>query len=131
MFLCHRDGRLQIGDEIINVSGTRLRGVSLQDSRKILDSSLTEVDIVVARSPNEQMAKLKQKGDSLDTEFRASECIRTNSNAERERLSSFNYPSSYSNYEMRLSFQKRRPQGLIQCKTKSFRFYRHRIGPKM
>ena len=38
-----------MGDELINVSGTRLRSVSLQEARKILEVSPQEVDIVVAR----------------------------------------------------------------------------------
>lgn len=44
-----RDGRLQIGDEIINVNGCRLRGVGLQEARDILQNSPKEVDIVIAR----------------------------------------------------------------------------------
>lgn len=45
-----RDGRLQIGDEIINVNGCRLRGVGLQEARDILKNAPKEVDIVIARS---------------------------------------------------------------------------------
>jgi hypothetical protein len=41
--LFSRDGRLQIGDEIINVNGCRLRGVGLQEARDILQNSPKEV----------------------------------------------------------------------------------------
>ncbi|XP_018027550.1 uncharacterized protein LOC108682820 [Hyalella azteca] len=47
--LTHRDGRLRVGDEIINVAGQRLRGVSLDDARTILRTTCRQVDIVVAR----------------------------------------------------------------------------------
>lgn len=51
--LAHRDGRLQIGDEIINVNGCRLRGVGLQEARDILQNAPREVDIVIARCAGE------------------------------------------------------------------------------
>ncbi|KAI9555123.1 hypothetical protein GHT06_017638 [Daphnia sinensis] len=54
--LAHRDGRLQIGDEIINVNGCRLRGVGLQEARDILQNAPREVDIVIARCGGETMA---------------------------------------------------------------------------
>ena len=44
-----RDGRLQVGDEIINVNGCRLRGVGLQEARDILKNAPKDVDIVIAR----------------------------------------------------------------------------------
>lgn len=46
-----RDGRLQVGDEIINVNGCRLRGVGLQEARDILQNAPKDVDIVIARLP--------------------------------------------------------------------------------
>ena len=49
--MSHRDGRLQEGDELVNVSGARLRSVSPAEARKILDDTPLEVDIVVARIP--------------------------------------------------------------------------------
>lgn len=52
-WLFSRDGRLQIGDEIINVNGCRLRGVGLQEARDILQNSPKEVDIVIARCSGE------------------------------------------------------------------------------
>jgi len=48
--LAHRDGRLAVGDEIINVNGRRLRGISLQEARLILQNAAKDVDIVIARS---------------------------------------------------------------------------------
>lgn len=50
--LTDRDGRLRIGDEIINVNGRRLRGVTLDEARHILRHTPTEIDIVVAREPD-------------------------------------------------------------------------------
>lgn len=49
--LTDRDGRLRVGDEIINVNGRRLRGVSLEEARRVLRHTPMEVDIVVAREP--------------------------------------------------------------------------------
>ncbi|XP_066965010.1 LOW QUALITY PROTEIN: uncharacterized protein [Macrobrachium rosenbergii] len=47
--LTERDGRFRVGDEIINVNGRRLRGVTLDEARHILRSTPKEVDIVIAR----------------------------------------------------------------------------------
>ena len=48
-----RDGRLKVGDEIINVNGKRLRGVTLDDARAVLRNTPTEVNIVIARDLEE------------------------------------------------------------------------------
>eukprot|EP00095_Tigriopus_kingsejongensis_P005692 maker-scaffold158_size296719-snap-gene-1.24 protein:Tk05692 transcript:maker-scaffold158_size296719-snap-gene-1.24-mRNA-1 annotation:"domain protein" len=47
-----RDGRLLIGDEIVNVNGRRLRGLSMAEAKAILRncSRLRDIDIVVART---------------------------------------------------------------------------------
>lgn len=50
--LTDRDGRLRVGDEIINVNGRRLRGVCLEEARRVLRHTPMEVDIVVAREPD-------------------------------------------------------------------------------
>ncbi|XP_037080219.1 inaD-like protein, partial [Pollicipes pollicipes] len=47
--LAERDGRLRVGDEVINVNGRRLRGVSLEEARATLRNSPAEVDVVIAR----------------------------------------------------------------------------------
>ncbi|XP_059082309.1 uncharacterized protein LOC131879868 isoform X2 [Tigriopus californicus] len=46
-----RDGRLLIGDEIVNVNGRRLRGLTMIEAKAILRncSCLRDIDIVVAR----------------------------------------------------------------------------------
>ena len=36
-----RDGRLQIGDEIVNVNGRRLRGLSMSSAKEILNNYIT------------------------------------------------------------------------------------------
>lgn len=41
-----------MGDEIINVNGRRLRGVCLEEARRVLRHTPMEVDIVVAREPD-------------------------------------------------------------------------------
>ena len=50
-----RDGRLKVGDEIVNVNGKRLRGLSVPDARLILSqchNEKEEIDIVIARNRN-------------------------------------------------------------------------------
>ena len=60
--LC-RDGRLSIGDEIVNVNGRRLRGLPMPEAQTILQNCLyscghqAAMDIVIARSSNSQMIK--------------------------------------------------------------------------
>jgi len=49
--LIDRDGRFLIGDEIINVNGSSLRGITMEEARHILGSCGPEIDIIVAREP--------------------------------------------------------------------------------
>ncbi|CAH0394109.1 unnamed protein product [Bemisia tabaci] len=49
--LVQREGSLQVGDEIINVNGRRLRGLTMAEAREVLSSGPVEVDLVVARNP--------------------------------------------------------------------------------
>ncbi|XP_047118457.1 uncharacterized protein LOC124798966 [Schistocerca piceifrons] len=44
-----RDGRFQIGDELVKVNGRRLRGLTLVEARATLKNTPKDVDIVVAR----------------------------------------------------------------------------------
>ena len=65
-----RDGRFRIGDELINVNGTRLRGVSLEQARACLSQAPNEVDIVIARDPDSAIYERgddSQLQDSLDS----------------------------------------------------------------
>lgn len=45
----HREGNLCIGDEIINVNGRRLRGLTMAGARDALGSGPRDVDLVIAR----------------------------------------------------------------------------------
>jgi len=51
--LIDRDGRFLIGDEIINVNGASLRGITMEEARRILGSCGPEIDIIVAREPGQ------------------------------------------------------------------------------
>ena len=46
-----RDGRLTVGDEIVNVNGRRLRGLSMPEAKNILQNCILQsaMDIVIAR----------------------------------------------------------------------------------
>jgi len=44
-----RDGRFQLGDEIVNVNGRSLRGLGMDEARAALRSCGKEVDIILAR----------------------------------------------------------------------------------
>ena len=46
-----RDGRFKVNDEIINVNGSSLRGLSMEQARNILKNTGQNVDIIIARSP--------------------------------------------------------------------------------
>ena len=53
----YRDGRFRLGDEIINVNGKSLRGLSMEEAKTALRAAaLTEVDIILAREPQQQDA---------------------------------------------------------------------------
>jgi len=47
--LAERDGRFQLGDEIFNVNGVSLRGMTMQQVIHILTNSGPQVDIIIAR----------------------------------------------------------------------------------
>lgn len=51
--LADRDGRLRVGDELLNVNGKRLRGLTLEEARNTLRSTPTDVSLVVSRNPND------------------------------------------------------------------------------
>ncbi|KAK8387130.1 hypothetical protein O3P69_018056 [Scylla paramamosain] len=67
--LTDRDGRLRVGDEIINVNGRRLRGVSLEEARRVLRHTPMEVDIVVAREPEHLSHSHTRAHESLYSDF--------------------------------------------------------------
>lgn len=47
-----RDGRFQIGDEIIKINGTRLKGFSVEEARSLIKNSPQEIEIVISRDPS-------------------------------------------------------------------------------
>ena len=44
-----RDGRFQIGDELVNVNGVSLQGITMREVTHILNTSGPQVDIIIAR----------------------------------------------------------------------------------
>ena len=67
--LFNRDGRLHIGDEIINVNGKRLRGVTLVEARQILYNTPKVIDIVLARLPNVHNSHYQQNSNCHDSSY--------------------------------------------------------------
>ena len=51
--LVDKDGRFKVGDELINVNGNSLRGLSMEAARNVLRQLSGHVDIIVARQPQE------------------------------------------------------------------------------
>lgn len=56
--LAHREGTLCIGDEIINVNGRRLRGLTMAGARDALGSGPRDVDLVIARPQGQEVSAL-------------------------------------------------------------------------
>lgn len=54
--LTDRDGRIKEGDEIIKVNGIRLKGLTIQEVRKLMKNSTNDIEIVVSR-PTEPIAQ--------------------------------------------------------------------------
>ena len=48
-----RDGRFKIGDEIINVNGKSLRGLTMDEAKGLLRTCGPDVDIILARDPDQ------------------------------------------------------------------------------
>merc|ERR1719220_705473 len=53
--LAERDGRFKIGDEIINVNGKSLRGLTMEEAKSLLKTCGPDVDIILARDPDQQI----------------------------------------------------------------------------
>jgi len=47
--LIHRDGRFQLSDELVNVNGASLRGLTMEDAKTLLRNCQGDVDIIIAR----------------------------------------------------------------------------------
>ena len=62
--LVDKDGRFKVGDELINVNGQSLRGLSMEAARNVLRQLSGHVDIIVARQPQEA-TKLPNSGKKL------------------------------------------------------------------
>ncbi|KAF6215761.1 hypothetical protein GE061_000094 [Apolygus lucorum] len=61
--LVDRDGRIKVGDEIIKVNGTRLRGLTIQDVRKLMQSNATNIELVVARCRGTSLEDIMGRSD--------------------------------------------------------------------
>ena len=63
-----RDSRFRIGDELVNVNGMSLRGITMQEVRRILSTTGPQVDIIIARDqhPTHDVPRL-DKSMSLRT----------------------------------------------------------------
>ena len=48
-FLSFRDGRFKLGDELVNINGSSLRGLTMEEARVLLCSCFGEVVIILAR----------------------------------------------------------------------------------
>ena len=75
-----RDGRVRVGDEIINVCGRRLRGLCIDEAIKALKMPKRELDIVVARDqtekqPNELFAAFLDEDRLRDEHLRIAQKI--------------------------------------------------------
>lgn len=64
----HREGNLCIGDEIINVNGRRLRGLTMAGARDALGSGPRDVDLVIARPQvQENSTRLQRASEPKST----------------------------------------------------------------
>lgn len=59
--LVESDGRFRLGDEIINVNGRSLRGLTMEEARNVLRTCGPDVDIILARDPEPQQTDKQQQ----------------------------------------------------------------------
>ena len=43
-----------LGDEIVNVNGTSMRGLTMEEAQNLLRSCQSEVHIIIARDPDKE-----------------------------------------------------------------------------
>lgn len=60
--LVSKDGRFKVGDELINVNGNSLRGLSMEAARNVLRQLSGHVDIIVARQPQTESNQSSNAG---------------------------------------------------------------------
>ncbi|XP_071438636.1 uncharacterized protein [Hetaerina americana] len=67
--LAEREGTLCVGDEIVNVNGRRLRGLTMAQAREVLCSGPLQVDMVVSRPIGPQGRHQSSPGKEDDAEL--------------------------------------------------------------
>ncbi|XP_046403277.1 uncharacterized protein LOC124168926 [Ischnura elegans] len=91
--LAEREGTLRVGDEIVNVNGRRLRGLTMAQAREVLCSGPLQVDMVVSRP----VGKDNSHDAPSRREEEEAESARPNAAAEGEMSSRL--PESSVDYE--------------------------------
>nr|XP_014287107.2 uncharacterized protein LOC106687635 [Halyomorpha halys] len=67
--LTDRDGRIKEGDEIIKVNGTRLKGLPIQEVKKVMKNSTNEIEIVVSRPSDPLFSKNIEPTNKLSNDY--------------------------------------------------------------
>lgn len=68
--LAGRDGRIQVGDELIKVNGKRMRGLTPDEAKTVLRNAHKEVELVIARETSEK-EKLENEAKVKSNEHRS------------------------------------------------------------
>ena len=102
IFPC-RDGRLKVGDEIINVCGRRLRGLTVEEAIQTLKQSSKDLDIVISRDV--MGPKTKESLPVFDTDklFINEQRLREEHRRIAQRLSDLSQPQSHAKHFHRLT----------------------------
>jgi len=59
----HSDGRLLVGDEIVNINGRRLRGLKLAAAKLVLEECEVVVDAVISRTNGKDSSQISSASD--------------------------------------------------------------------
>ncbi|KAG8227822.1 hypothetical protein J437_LFUL017109 [Ladona fulva] len=65
--LAEREGTLRVGDEIVNVNGRRLRGLTMAQAREILCCGPLQVDMVISRPVNASRSQRPRRSSPISS----------------------------------------------------------------
>ncbi|XP_013135120.1 PREDICTED: partitioning defective 3 homolog isoform X2 [Papilio polytes] len=106
--LAAKEGSLQIGDELLNVNGRRLRDLTMPEAKEALRSGASEIDIVICRQREKTSPEKRQKEPP-----QKSHVLMRESSVDYENAIILGKERAIDKYDVRI--ERRQPQDESTC----------------